>query len=80
MAFTKIGDIKGDDNAVKAAEAAYRRGYQQGVNQVLDAIEAGFTINEISDWQNGALTEWRNRKTPGTQPPAMPRKGSNVRT
>ncbi len=40
-------------------EAAFCRGFHHGVEAVLDALEAGRTIDEIIRWDNDVVAPWR---------------------
>lgn len=58
-----------DPNAI-IAEAAYRRGFMHGYSQAIDHVEDGDTIQDMLDYINKPLVEWReSRCDREVQPP-----------
>ncbi len=53
-----------DRKAEDTAESAYRRGYQQGANDTLMAVErmirSRLDFADLRDWIGYSLYEWRN--------------------
>jgi hypothetical protein len=45
--------------AERAAEMAYRRGYQQGFYRAWAYMEHGATVQEIADYEQERIVPWR---------------------
>jgi len=57
-------------------EAAFRRGYFQGVSDTIEATRAGVTLRRLIDHYNGILWNWRfptDHYEKVVQPPEMPK-------
>jgi hypothetical protein len=52
-------------------ETSFRRGFQHGVNYVLDGMQAGMTYEQLAEWANGPVTAFREFRT-GTDVPPHP--------
>jgi len=57
---TCLSDVKPlDEEAQRCCEAAYRRGYEQGVAMLLNAIRDGVSLSNLREWQEKKLFLWR---------------------
>jgi hypothetical protein len=56
-------------------EAAFRRGYFSGVDDNIEAVRRGVTLQRLINYYNGKLWEWRfeGDYSKIVEPPAMPR-------
>jgi len=50
-----------EDDQDSVAEAAYRRGYQQGAAYVVQLMKASRTLSEIEGYAHSLLSDWRYR-------------------
>jgi hypothetical protein len=51
-----------DGTALAEVEKAYRRGFSQGVSIARQFLEIGYSISDISRWED-ALMDWRRRSS-----------------
>lgn len=54
------------------SEPHFRRGFHHGVISVLDAIEAGASIEELGQWAETEVGAWRDRYQTPEWPPKLP--------
>lgn len=41
-------------------ERSYRRGYQHGLQAAINAFDNGATLNQLKDFQDGPIKDWRD--------------------
>ena len=58
-----------------AAEHRYRRGYYQGINQLLAALEPSLSLeqaNTLKLWMTNTLSPWAHKVRGPESPPQLP--------
>lgn len=58
--FVRGDDVKVSKADIALSESSYRRGFQQGLQAAIDAIEEGADITALHRYQ-GLLSKWRQR-------------------
>ena len=64
-----------EQGQARQEEAAFRRGYFYGVDDAIEAMRDGVTLQALIDYYNGPLWKWRFKDDDSKEvhPPAIPR-------
>lgn len=73
--FMSFDDLGVEPPHAGDGEPAFRRGYHHGAIYVVRAIKAGVPVDDLEQFVEGAVREWRNHHTTPSYPPALAKKG-----